>query len=92
MAKKSRDTGLTPAKINKYVDIVMMLLLIPVLATSIALYFLPAGPQSGLAAFLGVGKQQWSNLHAVTGWLLIGLMLFHLVLHRGLIACWAKGK
>jgi len=79
-------------KLNKYIDIVMMLVFIPVLLSSIALYILPSGPASGLTEFLSINKSAWQNIHAVSGWLLIVLMLAHLVLHCQIIKVWAKLK
>ncbi|NIA02385.1 MAG: DUF4405 domain-containing protein [Nitrospirae bacterium] len=90
MIKKCSPINLT--KLNKYIDIVMGILFIPLLVSSIALYFLPSGQASGLAVFMGINKTMWTNLHGKIGWVFIGLIIAHLVLHYDILKCWAKFK
>ena len=83
---------LNTAKLNKYTDILLSILLIPLVVSSIALWSLPSGPGSGTAIFLGIGKHMWENLHGNIGWIFIALMGVHLLLHQKVIVNWMKLK
>ncbi|MCD6414510.1 MAG: DUF4405 domain-containing protein [Candidatus Diapherotrites archaeon] len=68
-------------KLDLIVDLFAGIVFIPVIVTSIALFLLPDGKHSGLATLFGVDKVVWTNIHTVTGFLFIALVVIHLVLH-----------
>ena len=75
-------------KLNKYIDIVMGILFIPLVLSSTAMYLLPEAQ----GIFLGLPMKMWITMHGKIGWAFIGLIIAHLVLHFKILKSWAKFK
>ncbi len=71
-------------KLNMWVNIIAFLALIPIIVSSIVLFFKLA---SGINPFLGMNKALWVKIHNYFGWTFIGLILIHILLHIGWIKC-----
>ena len=71
------------AKINYFIDILMLIFFtINSITGLIIFFFLPTGVKRGAyQEFLGIIKQNWSNLHNWSGLLLLLLIAIHLILH-----------
>jgi uncharacterized iron-regulated membrane protein len=84
---------MSKTKINALANILSFVDFILVLVSSIALSILPQGFQGGknpnylTAEFLGGGRHFWEDLHAWSGWIMLGLIALHLILHLNWVKC-----
>ncbi|HOZ35914.1 MAG TPA: DUF4405 domain-containing protein [archaeon] len=70
-------------KVNYFIDVPLALSFIIVAITSLILFFfLPSGVrQAGYQMFWGLTKHTWSQIHTISGFIMIILSLVHLILH-----------
>ena len=84
-------------QVNAIVDVIALLVFIPSLISGMVLYLvLPSGTRGG-AAFLGITRNQWLNMHDFTSIAFAVLILLHIALHwkfyRNILQCFrAKEK
>lgn len=80
-------------KFNAIINIISFIDFLLVFISSLALYFLPQGYQGGrnlnylTAEFFGGSRHFWQDIHTWSGWIMLGLILVHLLLHTGWLKC-----
>jgi len=74
---------------NFWLDVATTLIFSAMIGTGILLEFVLAHGRG--AAWLGLGRHDWGEVHFYLGVALVGLIATHLVLHRAWIAkCWTR--
>ena len=80
-------------KFNAIINIISFIDFLLVHISSIALYVLPQGYQGGrnpnylTAEFFGGSRHFWEDMHTWSGWIMLGLVFIHLLLHINWIKC-----
>jgi len=70
---------------RKFVSLTIFFSFLILFLTSIVLYFIPGLGGSGVWAFLGLGRAQWTDLHLTSGFLFLAFGLWHTIINwRGL--------
>jgi len=79
-------------KINYALDLFALLSFVVVAISGLAIkFFMPSGIRQGrFQEFLGIQKGTWSEMHDISGIILIILVIIHLFLHADWIACATK--
>jgi len=81
------------AKLNYWIDVLLVICLIVVSITGLVLYFVFVSGEPGIGRrifFLGTSKNDWLPWHNYFGLVMIGLMFLHLILHFNFLNAMAR--
>lgn len=80
------------AKINYYVDFLLLLAFIGTAKTGLFLFFfMPSGVrQSGRQVFMGIAKSTWVDIHNWLGIAMVVAVIVHYLLHWDWLVCMTK--
>ncbi len=71
-------------KTRGIVDLFMIIFGIVVFVSGIVLFISPHGPHTHayIWSFLGLSKDDWRRIHVVSGFILTGICLIHILINR----------
>ena len=76
---------------RKFVSFTVLFSFLILLATSVVLYVIPGGGNPGPWSFWGLPRNQWTDLHIVSGFLFLIFGIWHMILNwRGLAGGFRK--
>ena len=78
------------AKVNYFIDILLIICLVVVGVTGVVLFFFFPSGEPGVGrfvTFIGTSKHDWTEPHEFFGMAMVFLMLVHLILHFNWLKC-----
>ncbi len=80
------------AKINYYVDFLLLLAFIGTAKTGLLIFFfMPSGVRrGGWQEFMGIAKSTWTDIHNWLGIAMVVIVIVHYLLHWNWLVCMTK--